>query len=184
MKSHPGTTNIVKKFPQSTWELQLNGETINSNLKNVLYHHCTAPAIRKYWSEKNYFPTKPIDGIDWKSFEVAATRIPCKQRRWLTKHLAHNSATSLVMHWRGERDNTKCPLCDCLVENSDHLITCDGNEMEETFADELEKIEKWIQHTSEAPIAAVIKEFLLSAREQRDFVLDPLWGEDICILVS
>ena len=56
--------------------------------------------------------------------------------------------------------------------------------MEETFTDELEKIEKWIHHTSEAPIAAVIKEFLLSAREQQDFVLDPLWGEDICILVS
>ena len=88
------------------------------------------------------------------------------------------------MHQRGERDNTKCPLCEVEVENSDHLLTCEGNEMEEIFTDGLETLEKWILKTSEAQIAAVIKEFLLSTREQRDFILDPMWNEDVCILAS
>ncbi len=30
MESHPGTINIEKRFPPSTWKLQLNGEIINS----------------------------------------------------------------------------------------------------------------------------------------------------------
>lgn len=184
MKSHPGNNNIEKQFPQSRWEVSVQGEIINSSMESTLYHHCTASAIRKYWSEKNYFEDKPIGCIDWTSFESAAKRIPGKKRRWLTKHFAHNSGTSAVMHQRGERDNTKCPLCEVEVENSDHLLTCEGNEMEEIFTDGLETLEKWILKTSEAQIAAVIKEFLLSTREQRDFILDPMWNEDVCILAS
>jgi hypothetical protein len=29
--------------------------------ENNMYHHCTAPAVRKYWLEKNIFEEKPID---------------------------------------------------------------------------------------------------------------------------
>ncbi len=80
MKQHPGNSNIEKHFPPTNWEVSINGEAIYSGLKNTLYHHCTAPAIRKYWAEKHYFANKPIGGIDWNAFESAAGRAPSKQQ--------------------------------------------------------------------------------------------------------
>ena len=86
--------------------------------------------------------------IAWKSCALAAMKISYKQRRsWRNKHLVHISATGLVMHQRVERDDPKCPLCRTTVEDTNHLIICDGSEMEETFTTSMEKVQTWIRKT-------------------------------------
>ncbi len=71
------------------------------------------------------------------------------------------------------------------MENTDHLITCMGNGMEETFATETDKLKKWLSSTTDQAVKEVIMEFLHSMCEERDFITKPTcWGEDVASLAQ
>ena len=177
MQNHP--PEITREFPPDTWSLLLDNKPIYSKMKQTLYKHCTDGEIREHWSRKNYFDDKDISKINWKAIGKATGNIPGGQQRWITKHFAHNSATSKVMHRRGERDDTKCPLCEAEVEDTDHVFRCLGTDMEKTYLAESKKFLDWLKKTTEPSVRNVMMEFLDSTRENRPFQFHPTWPPDI-----
>ena len=72
-----------------------------------------------------------------------------------------------VLYRRGHRDTYKCPLCSS-IENNKHLLVCTSQEMVETFAQELDELNRWLIHNAPDNVRLAIIELLSAHHELRE----------------
>ncbi len=134
---------------------------------------------------KNYFEESRVPEVDWMAFELAATSVLTNQRQWLTKHFAHSSTTSKVMHTRGECGMTQ--NAQYAARKLKILTTYwhvygqpDGRNL---FTRGWKTGEMVEYYNRDANPYGLIMKFLHLVREKQAFQYNPLWDKDICALV-
>ena len=185
MTQHPTTITNVNP-PGSGWMIYINDQPIVANTSRQLYDQCTSASIKEFWAKKNdidmdYYDVETLnDVIYWKGIQKMTKLIPGYKRRWISKHMAHISATGKVMgpNRRKERSSDKCPMCDA-VEDSNHVYLCPHDRTEEEFQEKLVIVEEWLNKHSPWDVRDAIIEILQAVRANRDVQHNNNWGHDV-----
>ena len=106
--------------------------------------------------------------------------IPNHKRRWITKHMAHVSATGKTMgpRRRKKRDTELCPMCD-EVEDTDHIIRCRCQLTKDTFQKHLETLDTWLSKHSPDDLRQAIIEIISAVRERRNPMIHQSWSQAV-----
>ncbi len=174
-------------IPGVGWPIYVRGHKIVAYASRDIYFHCTECDIKRYWANKadidveGEFDDDTIEAsIAWECLSKYSKMIPGYKRRWITKHMAHISATGVVMgpDQRGDRDTNKCPMCDT-PEHADHVLRCSSDTASKEYHDKFDEWDQWMKKHTPKDLRMAMTEIHLAYREQREAYEDESWSQEV-----
>ena len=79
---------------------------------------------------------------------ASAVRAGCKPKMyniWYSKQcLGWYGTNSKLVEW-GRSTDSRCPNCNCLGEDANHLMVCKSKGRSKMFEEHVQKIEEWME---------------------------------------
>ena len=113
---------IVSILPSCPAQIQINGQSVTSNIFQQLVRAYTEPRYIEYLQKRFEWDDSDIKDIAWKCLSIALSRI---DRLVLTTKICHHLLPTMHhMERCGWSNSDKCKACD-EREDREHLLRCD-----------------------------------------------------------
>jgi hypothetical protein len=70
------------------WQMEIRGQKITSNLRDMLCDACSTPKALAYWDTKKRFGPCMVAEIDWDAFGGAMKSTQTKRQHWVSKTIS------------------------------------------------------------------------------------------------
>jgi hypothetical protein len=160
------------------WQLLLPSGKVCRNFRSQLLEHIFAPEAKSYWDRKGRFAEGSSADIDWPAVGDARRAMPRARQHWQTKHNSGFCGVGKMMLQRKERDSAKCPRCDHELEDTEHVILCQGSGTSEVWQAQMRAVATELTKLETDPqLHRVIMAGLNSYRSSEPFTLNSLRPE-------
>ena len=103
-----------------------------------------------YWESKQRFLDETSSEVDWQATEDGMKGLPKARQHWLVKQASGFCATGKMMLRRKEWSAAKCPRCECEVEDSEHVLKCQGSGAVEQWKHGIDALDSWMRNKGTA----------------------------------
>jgi hypothetical protein len=125
----------------------VNDKAITSDLQKTVYKACSSQLGSKYWERK----LDHLHGmINWSSTAAAMSETTKPRQQWLSKHSSGFCGVGKMMHRMKKWPLPSCPRCR-LVEDTEHVWTCQHSEVQQMWETALDDIANWLRIQSTQP---------------------------------
>ena len=145
----PGSTRYVRG---QSWTATCEGQPVTGNAERRLRLLMQKKKSRKWWIKKLKINEVYANRIAWDVYQSYRQSTPKRKNNWSVKFGAGILPTQANLTIRGHGNNTVCPCCGEVIEDTDHLFQCPSEETTKTFDDERDKIYDYLSATTSADI--------------------------------
>ena len=132
------------------WPLLIEGKKVCRNFLSAITLHISGKRALNYWESKQRFEQGSTADVDWQATEDSMKALPKARQHWLVKQASGFCATGKMMLRRREWSTAKCPRCDCEMEDSAHVLQCQGSGAKETWQQGIEGLDSWMSQKGTA----------------------------------
>ena len=112
------------KFGREPFTVHFQGKKLSKFDPKEFYNKIVGAELKKYWQKKHSIPAQLIDSIDWVSQQKARANLPEGKRRFFGKFATGFCGMGKMLKIRKCQDHSECPLCQCILEDNQHILCC------------------------------------------------------------
>lgn len=101
----------------------VRGKAVYKPIQRSLYSTITGSHIEEYITVKHNINP---DTVHWESFSTARSKVSSATNIFITKWLSNTAPTGKILKLRQHCISSKCPRCNTLGEDREHVLTCWG----------------------------------------------------------
>ncbi len=138
-------------IPYEGWTCAIEGRRSIKHLVTDLRQHLNGKIILNHWATKERFSPQVAKTIDWDATGRAMNSLPLPQRQWVSKLAAKFLPDGKNMKRWGLRTQSKCPRCQCPIEDKDHIFKCQSESAQQQWMKAVEDLDRWLQAAKTHP---------------------------------
>lgn len=110
--------------PSTPATLYVNNEPVISKVKKTLRNAATTQSLRRYLQQRNQWPDKAIENLDWEILATTIKQYKFADRRRIQKMMYSWLPTGRRLHREDNNQTIMCPTCKGREETTSHIFTC------------------------------------------------------------
>jgi hypothetical protein len=154
------------KIDGTPWTIKHQGKIIAGNTEKRIRKAIHESKMQEVWRKKFGLTREQAISTSWKAFKRNNRTMDEWKSVWMTKYNQRIGGVRKNMERRKHSTDSVCPCCED-TEDTDHILRCANEEIEEIYKSTTTEIHEWMETTSGTQVAHAFREVCDAIREQR-----------------
>ena len=151
LRKHEHTPLIQTNLAHEMLPVWIGDAKMTHFPKELIHELTCTKVIKRYWCRKDSISPEQYESINWTAAKKSLQEAPRGMQRFHGKFASRHIGVGRMMKIRKEWGHSRCPLCGCNEETTQHVIQCPDARATKVWNSSMEDLNTWLKEQGTEP---------------------------------